>query len=65
MSWVVSPLLGETTLRAFYLSALWQIYGPYISSSGSRNADFLTPLEGAGLIVLSMGYGILTHSSVL
>jgi hypothetical protein len=57
---------GETILRAFCSSALWQIYQTGISSSGCRNADlqlalkmqecrFTTPSQDVGIIVLSMG----------
>jgi hypothetical protein len=51
MSWYVCPLWEQTTLRAFCLSAPWQI------------PDHVPPPPGAGLIVLSMGNGILTHLS--
>jgi hypothetical protein len=39
---------------------------PCVTSSGYRNTDLgdhVTPSQGAGLIVLSMGDGILTHLS--
>jgi hypothetical protein len=50
---IVHPLSGEMTLRASCLSALWQIYETIVS-----------PSQGTGLMVLSMGDRILTHSSV-
>jgi hypothetical protein len=74
MSWSVCPLLGGegvTTLRAFCLSAPWQIYETlylvlrvqecrFITSSQGAGMRPLTP-QDAGIIVLSMGDGMLTH----
>jgi hypothetical protein len=63
MSWSVCPLLGrwETTLKAFCLSALWQIYETLSLLLRVQDWRFITPSQSAGLIVLSMGDGILTH----
>jgi hypothetical protein len=63
MSWSICPLRGETTLRAFCLSALWQIYETMFLLLRVQECRFITPPQGAGLIVLSMGDRILTHVS--
>jgi hypothetical protein len=55
--------VGGTTLRAFFLSALWQIYETLYLLLRVQECRFITPSQGAGLIVLSMGDGILTHPS--
>jgi hypothetical protein len=68
VSWSVCPLLGvggKTTLRTFCLSALWQIYETLYLLLRVQECRFITPSQGAGLIVLAMGDGILTHSSAL
>jgi hypothetical protein len=55
MSWFVCPLLwGETTLRAFSLSAPWQIYEILCLLLGVQECRFITPSQGGGLMVLSM-----------
>jgi hypothetical protein len=63
---VCLPLIGggETTLRASYLSAPWQIYEPIYLLLRVQECRLVSPSQGAGLMVLSMGDGILTHSSV-
>jgi hypothetical protein len=65
MSWSVCTLLwGQgTTLRAFCSSAPWQIYETLYFLLRVQECRFITPSQGAGLIVLSMGNGILTHLS--
>jgi hypothetical protein len=62
MSWSVCLLLsgGETTLRAFCLSALWQIYETMYLLFRVQECRPLTP-QDAGIIVLSMGDRLLTH----
>jgi hypothetical protein len=57
------PLWGETTLREFCLSAPWQIYETMYLFLRVQECRFITPSQSAGLIVLSMGNGILTHLS--
>jgi hypothetical protein len=67
MIWSVCPYgVGEdqgTTLRAFCLSAPWQIYETLYLLLRVQECRFITPSQGAGLIVLFMGNGILTHLS--
>jgi hypothetical protein len=65
MSWSICPLLGvgRTTLRAFCLSALWHIYETLYLLLRVQECRFITPSQGTGLTVLSMGDGIHTHLS--
>jgi hypothetical protein len=63
MSWSVCPLWWETTLRASYLLALWQIYETLYLLFRMQKCRFITPSQGAVIIVFSMGDGILTHLS--
>jgi hypothetical protein len=58
-----APYGRETTLRAFYLSAPWQIYETLYLLLRVQECRFITPSQGAGLIVLSVGDGILAHLS--
>jgi hypothetical protein len=53
------PLIGggETILRAFCSSALWQIYQILYLLFGMQECRFTTPSQDAGMIVLSMGMG--------
>jgi hypothetical protein len=53
--------VGETILKAFCLSALWQIYQTLYPLLRVQECRFTTPSQDAGIIVLSMGDGILTH----
>jgi hypothetical protein len=57
-------LMGGRTLRAFYLSALWPIYETMYLFLRVKEYRFISPSHGAGLIVLPMGDGILTHLSL-
>jgi hypothetical protein len=51
-------LIGdEDNLRAFCLSALWQIYETLYLLLRVQECRFITPYLGAGLMVLSMGMG--------
>jgi hypothetical protein len=50
-------------LRAFCLSAPWQIDETLYLLLRVQECRFITPPQGAGLIVLSMGDGLLTHLS--
>jgi hypothetical protein len=52
---------GKTTLKAFCLPALWQIYETLYPLLTVWECRFITPSQGAGLKVLSMGDGLLTH----
>jgi hypothetical protein len=52
---------GETILRTFCLSVLWQIYQTLHLLLRMQECRFTTPSQDAGMIVLSMGDGILTH----
>jgi hypothetical protein len=52
---------GWTILRAFCSSALWQIYQTLYLLFRIQKCRFTTPSQDAGIIVLSMGDGILTH----
>jgi hypothetical protein len=55
------PLIGEETiLRAFCLSAIWQIYETLYLLLRVQECRFITPSQGARLIALSMRDGILT-----
>jgi hypothetical protein len=64
MSRSVCPLFGrETTLRGFCLLVLWQIYETLYLFLRVQECRFITPSQGAGLIVLSVGDGKLTHLS--
>jgi hypothetical protein len=60
---VCLPLIGETTLRTFCLSAPWKIYETMYLLLMVQECRFITPSQGAGLIVLSMGDGTLIHLS--
>jgi hypothetical protein len=61
---VCLPLMGGwTNLRVFCLSALWQIYEVLYLLFRVQECRFITPPQDAGVIVLSMGDGILTHLS--
>jgi hypothetical protein len=64
---VCLPLIGggETILRAFFSSALWQIYQTLYLLFRVQECRFTTPSHDAGIIVLSMGQGWDTHSSAL
>jgi hypothetical protein len=55
---------GETILRAFCSSVLWQIYQTLYLLVSVQECRFITPSQDARVIVLSMG-GWDTHSSVL
>jgi hypothetical protein len=55
--------VGRTTLRAFCLSALWQIYETLYLLLRVQEFRFITPSQGTGLTVLSMGDGIRTPLS--
>jgi hypothetical protein len=55
--------MTTTTLRAFCLSAPWQIYETLYLLLRVQECRFITPSQGAELIVLPMGDGILTHLS--
>jgi hypothetical protein len=62
---VCLPLTGRgrgrgTTLRAFCSSALWQIYQTVYLSFRMQECRPPSP-QDVGMIVLSMGDGILTH----
>jgi hypothetical protein len=63
---VCLPLIGggETLLRAFCSSALWQIYETLHLPLKVQECRFATPSQGAGITVLSKG-GWATHSSAL
>jgi hypothetical protein len=50
-------------LRVFCLSTPWQIYETLYLLLRVQECRFVTPSQGAGLIVLCMGDGILTHLS--
>jgi hypothetical protein len=50
-------------LRAFCLSALWQIYETLYLLLRVQECRFITTSQGAGPIVLSIGDVILTHLS--
>jgi hypothetical protein len=62
---------GETILRAFCSSALWQIYQTLyllfrmqecrFTTPQDAGIRFILPSQDAGMIVLSMGDGILTN----
>jgi hypothetical protein len=52
---------GETILRAFCSSALWQICQTLYLLFRMQGCGFTTPSQDAGTIVLSLGDGILTH----
>jgi hypothetical protein len=52
---------GETILRAFCSSALWQIYQTLYLLFRMQECRLITPSWDAGIIVLSMENGILTH----
>jgi hypothetical protein len=66
-----APLLGETVLGAFCLSALWQTYQTLYLSLGMQKCSLQLPLrvqecslltpQDAGMIWLSRGDGIPTH----
>jgi hypothetical protein len=51
---------GETTLRAFCLSAPWKIYETLYLSFRMQECRPPSP-QDVGMILLSMGDGILTH----
>jgi hypothetical protein len=58
-------LIGGNNLESIlFISPVADLWTMYFLLR-EQECRFLTPLEGAGLIVLSMGDGILTHSSVL
>jgi hypothetical protein len=60
---VCLPLMGSgvgTTLRAFCLSAPWQIYETLNLLLRVQEFGFITLSQGAGMILLSMGDGLLT-----
>jgi hypothetical protein len=60
------PLIGggETILRAFCSSALWQIYETLYLLFRMQECRFITPSQDAEVIVLSKGRWD-THSSAL
>jgi hypothetical protein len=56
------PLIGGNNLENI-LSALWQIFETLYLLLRVQECRFITPSQGAGLTVLSMGDGRLTHLS--
>jgi hypothetical protein len=60
MNWSACPLLGEgNNLESIFAhQPCGRSVRPCISSSGFR---FTTPSQDAGIVVLSLGDGILTH----
>jgi hypothetical protein len=52
---------GGTTLRAFCVSAPWQIYETLYLLLRVQECRFITPSQGAGTILLSKGDGLLTR----
>jgi hypothetical protein len=65
MSWSVCPLLGGNNLESILFISPVQIYETLYLLLRVQECRFITPSQGAGLTVLCMGDGILTHSSVL
>jgi hypothetical protein len=62
---VCLPLIGggESILGAFWSSALWQIYQTLYLPFRVQECRFTTPSQDAGITVLSMSDGMLTHLS--
>jgi hypothetical protein len=58
VNWFAPYRGGETILRAVCSSALWQIYQTLYLLFRMQKCRFTTP-QDAGMIVLSMGDGIL------
>jgi hypothetical protein len=56
---------GGNNLESMLSISPMQIYETLYPLPGVQECRFITPPQGAGLMVLSMGDGILTHSSVL
>jgi hypothetical protein len=62
MNWSVYPYWWEgKSLRAFYSSALWQIYQTLYLLFRMQECRFTPPSQDAGITVLSMGDWILIH----
>jgi hypothetical protein len=64
MSWSVCPLLGGNNLESILFISPVQIYETLYLLLRVKECRFITLSQGAGLIVLSMGDGILTHLSL-
>jgi hypothetical protein len=64
MSWSVYPLLGETTLRAFCLSALWQIYETLYLLWQGAGMQIYNPFSDAGMQIYNSFSGCRNFSAL-